>query len=203
MGQARDLTGEKFGRLIVIGLNRVNKYHQRFWECRCNCGTTKIINGSRLKKGETKSCGCLHRDIVTTHGMEKTATYRIWRNMLYRCRTATSKDYKNYGGRGIAVCERWFTFENFLKDMGERPENMSIERLENNKDYSPENCKWATTKEQNRNHRGNRKITYKGETKILIEWAEHLGIKYGTLQCRLHRGWSIDKTLSTKIERRY
>jgi hypothetical protein len=140
----------------------------------------------------------------TAHGHSKGAgspTYQTWRNMRSRCENPNVPAYKNYGGRGITVCERWKTFENFLADMGERPEGMTIERIDNDRGYEPGNCRWATYNEQARNMRSNQRITLNGETKCLTEWAEQYGIKMPTLWARLRMGWSVEEALTKPVRR--
>lgn len=123
----------------------------------------------------------------------------IWRDMHRRCYDRSRKEYHRYGGRGIKVCQRWHNFENFFADMGERPSGMSLDRIDNDGDYSPENCRWATVKEQNNNTRANRVITFNGESKSMTQWAEEVGIKVGTIWMRLHLGWSIEETLQKPV----
>lgn len=205
-----DLAGQKFGRLTVIHRENNDKDGNSRWLCRCNCGKEKIIVGYSLKGGLTKSCGCLQKEKVkqsnTKHGHntnKKSRTYQSWISMVQRCINPKCKHYKNYGGRGISVHERWLKFENFLEDMGEAPEGLSIDRINNNLGYSKENCQWATRKEQSRNKRNNRFITLNGQTKCIAEWSEETGIKYDTLFSRLHNGWSVVKTLITPVKERH
>jgi len=186
-----DLTGQRFGRLVVVSRSTNTNAGSARWNCVCDCGGTTIAIGEDLRAGHTKSCGCLKKEITTersrTHGMSRTSTNKIWRGIRLRCTNPNEAAYKNYGGRGITICERWNKFENFYADMGERPDGMSIERKDNNKGYSPENCCWATRKSQARNRRTNRIIKYDGREQCLIEWAEELGINYGILSSRLRR----------------
>lgn len=133
-----------------------------------------------------------------THGLSRTRTYTTWIGMKSRCQKKNFKQYKDYGGRGISVSEKWMKFENFLNDMGEQPKGMSLERIDNNKGYSSENCKWATEYEQKRNTRRNHWIEFRGEKKCLADWATEIGIKSNTLINRLYRGhWPIEKALTT------
>ena len=158
------------------------------WNCTCKCGLTKAIAGHLLASGKTKSCGCekggLIRTLTTTHGKTNTREFQTWVRIKYRCNNSKSKDFKNYGERGITVCERWMdSFENFAKDMGSRPEGMTIERIDNDKGYSKENCCWATTKAQNRNKRN---VVFSGG-KCQSEWAAELGISVQAVAYRMKK----------------
>lgn len=157
MGIKIDLIGKTFGRLLVIKEVGRDKQGSILWKCQCRCGNITIANGSALKSGRKRSCGCLVIEARITHGMTKTPTYRSWRHMLDRCNNPKNNSYSHYGGRGIFVCKEWLgSFETFLKDMGERPERpkgLSIERLNNNDGYSPSNCVWASRTDQMRNQR--------------------------------------------------
>ena len=202
-----DLTGQVFGRLTAV--RRIERPGASWWECKCECGVVKEIRLNSLKMGHTQSCGCLHKDAVTTHGCASHevyhAEYWIWKGMTRRTTTAkeSSKLYKNYKGRGITVCDRWRSFENFISDMGLRPSpEHSLERVDNNSGYSKENCTWATRKEQARNRRNNHVLEYKGETKCLIEWAETLGISFLVISKRLQLGWTTERTLETPVRKR-
>jgi len=162
MGQLIDLTGKIFGRLKVLSIDsRKNKLI--FWLCECECGNKKSIPGQPLKEGKTRSCGCFKKeeDIRRNikHNMSLSSEYGIWRAMVQRCTNKKDKSYKNYGGRGIIVCERWLIFDNFYEDMGNRPSNWSIDRIDNNKGYSKDNCKWVNRSDQQLNKRRSKNKT--------------------------------------------
>lgn len=196
-GHGGDLLGQRFGRLIVIA------YILGKWLCQCDCGNQKTLPGRRLVAGITRSCGCLHKELLgarqRTHGASDSLTWKRWRSMLSRCTMPNTKSFPRYGGRGIVVCERWLSnFENFLADMGECPgPDWTVERAETDGHYTPENCRWATRKEQNRNTSRNHLLEYQGETRCASEWAELLGLKLQTVLARLQRGWSTERALST------
>ena len=200
-----DLTGKTFGRLHVVSRIGVkwfpNGDSKSVWSCECDCGSKIDVLGSSLvKERGTKSCGCLSMESkierATTHGMSDTRIYRIWRAMRDRCENSNSENFYNYGARGISVCDRWKSFENFLSDMGVPASNHSIDRINNDGNYDPLNCKWSTRCEQNRNKRNNRLLSLHGITKTLSEWANHLNICQSSLRERLDK-WHIEKSLTT------
>lgn len=193
MGKIVDIMGKQFGRLTVVAYEGTFRKAGRkvaMWRCKCECGNESIVRSNSLRSGKTRSCGCLQREtrkiVNTTHGYTGTSTYRSWAHMKARCLTHTDKDFKHYGARGVTLCKRWLKFENFLEDMGKKHGRLTIERRDNNKGYFPDNCIWATQKEQTRNSRHNRIIRYKGESRLLIDWANILGIGRSTLAYRLN-----------------
>jgi hypothetical protein len=157
MKKTTNLTDHVFGRLIVISRQGANKYRHILWLCRCECGTEKIINGSLLRSGETKSCGCLQKDIASNinrrHMMCKSKEYKAWSGIIQRCTNVNDKSFHNYGGRGIKVCDRWMLFNNFISDMGLCGEGLTIDRIDVNDGYHKNNCRWATTNVQAFNKR--------------------------------------------------
>jgi hypothetical protein len=195
-----DMIGNKFGRLIVLSESPTHQAKKVMWNCKCECGTLTTVDGTALRSGNTRSCGCHRSDMAAlkarTHGASRSPTYRIWESMKKRCFDKSNKDYPSYGGRGISVCALWLNFENFIKDMGERPEGYSIDRIDNSKGYEPGNCRWATSLQQNRNRRNNKIITLNGIGKTQSEWAADIGISDATIHKRLKRGWSISDALT-------
>jgi hypothetical protein len=196
-----DLTGHRYGRLLVIGPKSIVNKHA-MWMCRCDCGTEKPVALSALRQGLTVSCGC-HRDEVTvarstTHGLTKVPEYRVWTLMRQRCENPKFPAYRDYGGRGISVCERWQEFENFYADMGSRPTpDHEIDRIDNDGPYAPVNCRWTTRTEQCNNKRNNRRLTHDGRTMTAAEWSRELGISQNLIANRLHKGWSVERALTT------
>ena len=189
MGKFRDLTGQRFGRLVIVDRATGGGKHI-YWNCICDCGTSTVVRGDRIASGWTASCGCLQREragVKPTHGKCFSKAYASWNQMVQRCSNPNNQAYALYGERGIMVCEQWKKFENFYADMGDRPKGLTIERIDNNVGYSPSNCKWATYMEQNRNRRDNRTIKHQGEERCLSEWAEIVGINSSTLDGRLKR----------------
>lgn len=205
MSRKPNLIGRVFERLTVINELQIRDKHGKvWWNCICQCGSQKTVETSKLIGGYVRSCGCLkvdtHKEIFVTHGDSKSVEYSIWLAIKKRCYDVSQNGYKDYGGRGIKVCERWINcYENFLMDMGRRPsKDYSIERKDNDKDYEPMNCKWAIRKEQNRNSRKCVIIEYKGEKRIMKEWAEVFGLGYVMFATNIRRGHSIDWILNFK-----
>lgn len=194
-----DIDGMKFGRLTVI--NRLEGDSSKC-KCVCECGTEKTFWVSAVRKGLTQSCGCIKRETDPhnkRHGMTGTPTYKTWAHMLYRCTNPSSHSYKDYGGRGITVCERWLTFDNFFADMGVKPEGTSIDREDNDKGYYPGNCRWLDKTGQANNRRSSRIIAYNGCEFTMAELARKFDISLGTLWFRLDAGWDIEKALKTPV----
>lgn len=197
MGKKVDITGRRFGRLVAVSETDHYSGANRKWNCVCDCGNEKLVSKDRLKSGVTRSCGCLMTESRVKHGMADKPVYESYRSMMKRCYTPKTEGFDNYGGRGIKVCERWFkSFENFYADMGDRPVGKTLDRIDVDGDYSPENCQWVTWKEQARNKRGRKKEFHNGQQKPISEWAEIYGIAYATLWRRLYvQKLPIDKAL--------
>lgn len=201
MRTVKELTGRKFGNLTVVRFDSTQKGHA-YWLCRCDCGNTKLARGSHLIHGNVSSCGCGKGHI--THRESKTRLYTIWNDMRQRCENIKSPQYADYGGRGIFVCAEWHNYENFRKWAFENgyANNLTIDRIDNNGCYCPENCRWATAKEQANNTRKTHLITYNGETHSVSEWARLLNIKQSTLSMRINKyGWSADKALGKEVKK--
>ena len=203
MGKYRDLTGERFGRLLVLQRDGCNKHGQVKWWCECDCGTQKHILGMCLSSGETQSCGCLHKEstakINLKHGMTRTPIYGLWHAMHQRCNDVNHPKYIHYGGREINVSPEWYEFENFYRDMGDKPVGMSLERIDNNGDYCKENVVWATAKQQSNNRRNNVVLEHNGKKQTMQQWCDELGLKIGTVWARLNRGWDVSRSLTQEV----
>lgn len=196
----------RFGRLLVIGSAEPKKASKRVL-CLCDCGKEHIANINNLRSGATSSCGCLRneriREANSRHSMTDSITHNRWKSMRSRCNQKNSKSYPRYGGRGITICEEWNDFEAFLRDMSECPgDGWTLERKDSDGNYEPSNCKWATRKEQNRNTSRTHLLEFRGESRCVGEWSEILGLDVQTILSRLRRGWDVDKSLGTPVEKR-
>jgi hypothetical protein len=200
MFNSLDLTNQKFGRLTVIGQgSHIGKI--KAWNCVCECGNNKLVITSNLRNGATQSCGCIKKERLqknnprTTHGLALTPTYISWQCMKTRCSNPNYKQYYNYGGRGITFPESWKEFANFLADMGEKPDGFTLERMDNDKGYSKENCKWASRKEQAANTRTAKRLTYNNKTMCMLDWSRELNIPYIQIKNGYHKGLSAEQIL--------
>jgi hypothetical protein len=209
---ATEFVPETFGRLTTIGPRFMIRLRSGATDarqvCQCACGNFVVSRVAALYQGRILSCTCLRRETTERnsfrHGATNSKEYNIWAQMLSRCNNTNCKFYKDYGGRGIRVCARWQEpngqgFINFFSDMGTKPVACSIDRTDNDGDYCPENCRWATSKEQTRNRRGNRKITFEGKTQCVVDWAKDLGINEWTLRARLRLGWPIERAFTEAV----
>ena len=196
-----DLKGQVYGWLTVlhefpkrtlIGGKKVTQ-----WVCKCRCGNIVIVPTRYLREGRCKSCGCMYRSV---DNMSDTRPYRIWYGMKERCDRETNSRYKYYGGRGVSYNSRWKDFNTFWEDMKEGySDNLTLDRIDNSKDYNKGNCRWVTQTVQVRNKRNTRLLTYKSKTKPLIEWAEEYGLTYNQLSDRIMRGWDVKRALTQPL----
>lgn len=201
MGVLKDITGQKFGRLTVIELSPRKGGHTSWWWCKCDCGNIVEVGKNSLTSGNTKSCGCYGsekarergRQMLTKHGWYGTKLYHIWKNMVERCEKPYHSQYANYGERGISVAKEWrnspkafceWAIANGYED------NLTIDRIDPNGNYEPNNCRWITMGEQQTNKRNNVNITYNGKTQCVAEWARELGLIQHRLYARVKAGWT-------------
>lgn len=210
MSAVKDLTGMRFGYLTVLSRAQNSPTGEAMWNCKCDCGSIVTVGGYSLRNGNTKSCGCLQKEIIVsrnkTHGKSNSRLYRTYMHMKERCFSKSDKRYKEYGGRGITICDEWSGksgFENFYKWSMENgyADNLTIDRIDVNGNYEPSNCRWTNMRVQQNNRRNNHTLEYNGETKTLSQWSEITGIKSITILNRLRLGWSVEKALSEPVRR--
>lgn len=195
---AENLTGRRFGRLVVKCRKIIEK--KNCWLCECDCGNTVLIKTkTHLIRGRIKSCGCYNRDRITKHNSSYSDLYGVWHSMKNRCYNCNYRPYKNYGARGIVVCEQWKynyqSFQDWALSHGYK-KGLSLDRIDNNGNYCPDNCRWTDVKTQSQNRRTTKFLTYDGKTLCLQEWAERIGIPPGRISWRLAHGWPIGMALS-------
>lgn len=194
MSKTIDLTGQVFNRLTVMKQTGINNHGDSTWLCKCNCGKETIVAGYRLRNGKTQSCGCLNKEITRnrslTHGKSKEKIYFVWKAMINRCTNNKNHNYKDYGGRGIKVCTEWMNINNFIKwaNSNGYKEGLEIDRINNDGNYEPSNCRWTTRKVQTNNCRRNIVVNIEGVSKTLKQWAEYSNLNVNTLQYRYYRG---------------
>lgn len=211
MGKFIDITGQKFNRLKVIKRYGYSTDKHITWLCECECGNKAIVTGKQLRSGQTKSCGCYNKELTTIrntkHGKRHTRLYRIWLLMKNRCNNPKDKYYYCYGGKGVKVCNEWSNnFELFYEWSISNGYNdkLTIDRIDSDKGYQPDNCRWTTNKEQQNNKTNNHYITYKGKTQSMKKWSEELKIDYSTLRNRINvYQWDIETALTAPTGYRY
>lgn len=203
----KDLTGKRFGKLVVIKRSGSDKHKNATWLCRCDCGNETIVSGIYLRQGETRSCGCLQRKVVreakATHGLSKTRLYRVWAGIKNRCYNPRAENYKYYGAKGVTMCDEWkndfLSFRDWALNNGydesAKTQVCTIDRIDCGKSYSPNNCRIANHVTQCNNQTSNRIFTYNETSKSMAEWARVFGIKYTTLRARIRRGIPFDKAI--------
>lgn len=215
MGRCVDLTDMVFGRLTVVERGENDSHGAARWVCKCECGTIKLIRGDKIRSGEIMSCGCYQSELRkskerieaiskanTKHGMSNTKLYYVYNNMMRRCYDINNHKYKNYGGRGISVCDEWRNNKELFFEWANASgykEGLTIDRIDVNGIYCPENCRWADQKTQANNRTTNVFLTYNDESKTIAEWADILGIPAGTLWSRKHNGWDDKSIITTPV----
>lgn len=199
--------GRNQSRWTIIGRATPRRGRRGLVHARCACGNERVMSAYAIRAGFSLSCGCLHREVVralsTTHGMgrrsDRDGTYRSWDSMKQRCRNPGHHKFPSYGGRGINVCERWLSYENFFADMGKRPPGTTLGRKDNDGNYTPENCAWQTSREQSGNKRNSNLLTHNGTTKCLAEFAKEFGKHPNTVRMRLSLGWTTADALTKPV----
>jgi hypothetical protein len=203
VSRLNDITNHKYNLLNVLYRCGTDNQGEALWFCKCDCGNETVVRGRCLRKSITKSCGCLRRKHGHYENNTPSPEYTSWTCMLSRCHYNKATNYANYGGRGILVCDSWRnSFQAFFSDMGYRPSGMTIDRIDNDGPYSPDNCKWSTHSEQKRNTCRTRFLTLNGETMCVTDWAIKLRINRNTVYGRLGRGWSDEKALTFNPKKR-
>lgn len=214
-GRYMDIAGKRFGKLVVIKYVGNNKHQKSQWLCKCDCGNTAIVVGTELRQGHTKSCGCIHLQQMyskfnTKHGLCSHRIHGVWNAMKERCLNPKDKSYKNYGARGIKVCPDWVNnFKSFYDwamqngyDENAKTGKCTLDRIDNNGNYEPSNCRWVDNNTQQKNTRRNRLITYQNKTQCLTDWANELNIKFDVLKDRLGKlNWSVEKAFTTEVRK--
>lgn len=201
--KVEDLTGKTFGRLLVVSRAPNSPRNATRWNCICACGNKRIAVGGCLKNGTWQSCGCLRDEKLRTHGLSKHPLWSTWRLMNERCYKPSDQAYERYGGRGIKVCERWKnSIQSFIDDMGQKPPGSQLDRINNDGDYCPENCRWATPTTQANNRRSNSIIFYKGRAQTIMEWSRELGMSRRNISARYNKGWTAERIFETPISQK-
>lgn len=203
MSWVQDNVGKRFGKIYTKEIIR-EKWKKPKYLCVCDCGKEKLIDSGSVKRG-ADSCGCFTSQKITNsnrvHGMSRTKIHSIWKAMKQRCLNPKNQRYKDYGGRGISICDRWLDFQNFYEDVGDYPIGMTLDRRNNDKGYSPENCRWITYRDNNNNTRRSVYVEYKGETKTLSQWCTLLGLNNNAMKTRLNYNWDIERAFTTPVKK--
>jgi hypothetical protein len=195
-----DLTAKRYNRWTVLGFSHTDKHRTQFWNCICECGKQKVVNAAHIKTGRSRSCGCLQKETISKlkkHGQYGTKLYGVWAGMKQRCQNPKAHEYENYGGRGITVCTNWQTAKPFLDwalANGYR-EGLQLDRINTDKGYSPENCRFVTPAENECNRKNNVFLTVGNETKTISEWSRIVGCKKDLIYSRIKLGWDAKKAI--------
>lgn len=212
MSEKKDLTGLRFMHLLVLEDAGTNKYGRAKWLCKCDCGNYHTTLGKYLLNGDATSCGCRRAKFLVNvtyrkqpvHGMSNTRIFQTWQGMRNRCNNPNDRAYRNYGGRGIKICKEWNDFMNFYHwaMANGYTDDLTIDRINNDGNYEPSNCRWADLKTQANNTRRNHYLTYKGKTKSMAEWADEKNIEYSTLRARINTyHWPVEKAIETPVRK--
>ena len=197
MSQIKNISGQRFGRLVALHMTSRRMGGKIAWRCQCDCGKVVDVAGASLRNRNTKSCGCINRSGRPTHGKSDSPEYIVWMGMRQRCQQLGRDDAPYYRDKGIVVCQRWESFACFFADMGPKPTaRHMIDRIDGDGPYAPENCRWVTPEVQARNKRTNHFVLFDGVTRTLVEWAEITGFPYGVIKARLRLGWSTERALT-------
>ncbi len=195
--KSMNLDRNAYGKLTIISQVYKPDEKEYFWKCRCVCGNEIITSGNRLRYGKVKSCGCI---VKSQAGLSTSPAYRSWDSMIQRCYDTKVAHYQRYGAKGITVCDRWrYSFLNFLEDMGQRPEEMTLDRIDSTGNYEPKNCKWSSAKQQASNRSNNHHLEFNNKRQTITDWSEETGISVTNIIKRLSLGWSVEETLTKKV----
>ena len=199
--QYKDITGQRFGRWTVIEPAGKTSDNHKLWHCRCDCGIERNVVGKELRNGKSKSCGCLStdtfRETITKHGLRYHPLYVTWCNIHARCENSNNPEYKHYGGRGIRVCDEWKDVTSFIgwAEANGYRSGLQIDRIDNNGNYEPDNCRFVTHTGNQNNKRTNRLLTYEGRTQTISQWAKELNVPSDRIRSRLNMGWNVEDVL--------
>ena len=202
MPKLKDRTGQRFGKLVAQYRSPGPRHDKVYWTCLCDCGATTLVDGGALVTKNTTSCGCVRTATIFKHGYSRHPLYHTWKGMMRRCYNPKEPNFANYGANGIRVCAQWHSVEAFILDNEHLAKpGLSIERINNDGDYEPSNCTWASNMEQTLNRRITKNITFQGKTQCITHWAKELGIKQATLHVRIREGWSIERAFTEPVRK--